>query len=242
MSNFSNVKVFSALYKKELKQYFLTPSAYVVMVVFLLISGYFFATPLFLVGQASISSFLEIAPLLMVFFVPAITMRLFSEEFKTHTAELLMTMPVSLWQILFSKLLLSLTLIGATLFLTLAYPLSITFLGQSDAGQILCAYLGLMAMGLLFSSVSLFASSLTKHQVTAFILGFLICFIFFVVGKLSAFMPSGILPITDFVGTQAHFDNLAKGIIDTRDVLYFLTFSGFFAFLTQARLWSMKTD
>ncbi|HUT85545.1 MAG TPA: ABC transporter permease subunit [Elusimicrobiales bacterium] len=233
---------FVILYAKETAHYFYTPSAYVVTVVFLLISGYFFATPIFLQNQANISTFLSIAPLLFIFFIPAITMRLIAEEYKSKTIEILLTNPVTVPQVITAKLASAMTLIAVTLALTLIYPLSISLLGNLDMGAVWCGYLGLALTCLLYGSIGMFASSITKNQITAFIIGFMLCFILFVTGKITSFVPGWLVNITNFLGTDSHLDNLSRGIIDSRDIIYYLTVSGFFMFLTYVKLITSRTD
>lgn len=231
---------FIALYKKETRAYFNTPTAYIVTVVFLLITGYFFAQPFFLVGQASISSFTEMAPLLLVFFIPAVTMKLLSEELKSGTIEILMTLPVEDYEILLSKYASALTLVLFTLASTLVYPATAALLGNLDWGAALGAYLGLFLSGAVLASIGLFTSTWTRNQITAYILGFLIAFCFFLLGKAHVFMPLWLAPVTDFLGLDSHLDNISRGVLDTRDLGYYLSLSGFFLFLSYLNLSSRR--
>lgn len=224
------------LYAGEISHYFYTPSAYVVIVVFLLICGYFFAAPLFINNQATIVTFSGIAPLLFTFFVPALTMRLFAEEYKTRTIEVLLTNPVTAPQIIIAKLASAMTVILVTLLLTFAYPVSISFLGDIDMSAVWCSYLGLFLTAKVFASIGIFASAITKNQITAFITSFMFCFALYFIGKVAAFVPAWLTPITNFAGIDIHLDNLSRGIIDTRDILYYLSFSGFFIFLVYIKL------
>ena len=230
------------LYKKELGMYFNAPTAYVVIVVFLLIAGYLFATPLFMVNQATLSGFLDTAPLLLTFFAPAVTMRLFAEEFTTGTAELLFALPLGEWEVIGAKLAAALTIFALTLALTTVYPAILMMLGDLDAGAALCAYGGLFLTGLALCSAGLFASSLGKSQVTAFIIGFTIAFFLYMIGKMSAFVPSPLAPAADFLGLQSHMENMARGVLDSRDLLYFASLSGYFLFLTRLQLKARRLD
>lgn len=238
MSSRSTLK---ALYLKETAAYFNAPTAYILAVVFLLITGYFFAWPLFLNKQSSIDSFTDFAPLLIIFLMPAVTMKHISEEAKTGTLEILMTFPVKDWEIVLSKFLSAMTVLAMTLGLTLAYPLSVAFLGKLDPGAVAGAYLGLFFTGGMLAAAGLFASSLTRNQVVAFIIAFLIGFVLFVMGKISQFIPIGLLPVIDFIGFDSHLSNLSRGIFDTRDLLYYFSMSGFFLFAAQIRLWLVRT-
>jgi len=232
----------SCLYAKELRAYFHNPAAYIVSVVFLLIAGYLFTQPLFLINQADIRSFTELAPLLLVFFVPAVTMRLFAEEAKEGTLELLMTLPVQEWQVLLAKFFAAWTLLAFTLALTAAYPISVAMLGRVDAGAIVGSYLGLMLTGALLAGAGIFASSLTRNQVVAFIIAFLISFGLYLCGKTSTYLPLALARVADFVGLDSHLDALSRGVIDSRDLLYYATCTGLFLFLTQVRLTLARSD
>ncbi|MFA5161779.1 MAG: ABC transporter permease [Elusimicrobiales bacterium] len=230
------------LYKKETGAYFNSPAAYVVMAAFLLTSGYLFAAPLFLANQASLSGFTGLAPLLLAFLAPAVTMRLFSEEFKTGTAELLLSLPADEWEIILSKLAAALTVFALTLALTLVYPVVIIMLGGLDTGAALCAYIGLMLCGMTLCSAGMLASVLTKSQVTAFIAGFMMTLFLYLVGKFSVFMSPPLAALADFAGIGAHLDNMSRGVVDSRDLVYFFSLSAFFLFLTRQKLKTMKMD
>ena len=222
--------------KKEARSYFNAPTAYVVITFYLLITGYFFSQPLFLIQQASIEHFLDVVPLLLVFFIPAVSMRLVAEEIKSGTIEVLMTLPVREHEILAGKFLASVFLLLGMILGTLPYPITVGILGKLDWGATMGAYLGLFFMGAGLLSMGLFASTLTRNQVVAFILGLTLCFLFFLMGKVGMFVPEGIRPLVEFLGLDAHFDNFSRGILDTRDILYFLTLIGFFLFLSHWNL------
>lgn len=230
------------LYRKEAGLYFNTPAAYIITTVFLLITGYFFAQPMFLLGQADISSFTGVAPLLLTFFIPAVTMRLLAEEIKTGTIEIMLTLPAPDWSIIAAKFLAAMTVVAFAIGLTFAYPVSIGLLGRLDRGACAGAYAGLLLTGAILVSVGIFASSLNRNQVVSFITAFLISFLFYIIGKVSAYMPAWLLPFTDFAGIDMHLDNLARGILDSRDLVYYATVSGFFLFLAQVRLWLMRSN
>lgn len=233
-------KTMMSIYSKETFHYFNTPIAYIITIVFLLITGYFFSQPLFIANQSSIAGFLDIVPLLLTFFVPAVTMRLFAEEIKTQTIEILLTFPTKDMEVLIAKYLSALTLILLALFLTLIYPLTISIIGIPDYGSFLGAYLGLFLTAAMLCAIGIFCSSLTKNQVIAFIIGFLISFVFYMLGKISFFIPVYLTPVTDFLGLDFHLNNMSRGILDTRDFIYYFTVTGFFLFLTRIRLGAIK--
>lgn len=224
--------VFAALYRKELRSFFDTPAAYVVTIVLLLISGYLFATPLFLQNRAVLSSFTDIAPLLFLFFVPAVTMRLYSEEFKAGTMEILATLPVEDEEVLAAKYLAAMTVIAFMLAGSLVYPISLGALGNPDWGVVACSYLGLLLTAAVLAAIGLWASSLTRNQIVAFIISFLLGFALFLMGKMHDFVPGGLSVVTDFLGFDAHLAGISRGVVDSRDLLYYASVSGFFLYLT----------
>lgn len=231
---------FRALYKKEARAYFNTPTAYIVVVAFLLITGYFFAQPLFIVNTASLSSILDVAPLLLVFFVPAVTMRLFAEETKSGTVEILATLPVEDAEVLLAKYAAALTVVALALAGTLTFPVTLGSLGRLDWGASAGAYAGLFLSAAVLAAGGLLASTLTRNQIIAFIFGFFIAFSLFLLGKVRTFVPLWLSPVTEFLGLDAHLDNLGKGIADSRDLLYYLSASGYFLYLAYLNLYSRR--
>lgn len=155
---------------KELKSFFNSPVAYVILTLFLLIAGWFFASGLFLINQADLRDlFSTVVPLAYLFFIPAITMRVLAEEKKTGTLELLVTLPVRDSEIVLGKYFAALLLLASALFLTFAYPLTLAMLGDPDGGAILGGYLGLLLMGGSYMAIGVFTSGLTQNQIVAFI-------------------------------------------------------------------------
>ena len=216
------------LTKKELKEFFNSPTPYILFVVFLLITGWFFAAPLFLLNQATMEEFLSIIPLLFVFFLPAITMRLFSEELKMGTVEALATLPIKDSEILLGKYLTAISMLCANLALTFIYPLILGLLGSPDWGQILSSYLGIFLLGAAFTAIGIFASTLTKNQVISFIIGFFICFVFFLLGKITHLLPGFMGEVLNILSIDSHFEPFAKGVIYMRDLIYFVSLAAVF--------------
>jgi ABC-2 type transport system permease protein len=210
----------TALYKKEVKAYFNSPVAYIVMAVFLLISGWFFTSDLYLVGQAGLRTFFEVGRLVFIFFVPAVTMRLLAEEQASGSLELLVTYPVTDAEIVLAKWLAAVTLLAITLLFTLVYLGTLVVLGNPDEGAVLGGYLGLLLLGAAGSAIGLWASSLSRNQVTAFVLAFTVLFALFMLGNLLAFLPPGVGSVAEYISFNAHLENLARGVIDSRDLLY----------------------
>lgn len=229
------------IFKKELKSYFFSPVAYIVMVVFLIITGWFFTSTLFVSGVITMRNVFDIIPFILLFFVPAISMRTFSEEKKSGTIELLLTKPVTDFEIVLGKFLSTLALAALTLLPTLVYVISLKFLGPIDLGSIFSAYVGIVLMSGLYISIGIFASSLTENQVVAFIISFLIIFALFMMNKILVFVPSSIIPVIEYLSTEYHFSSITRGVIDSKDLIYY--FSGIYIMLLlsktslEARKW-----
>ena len=211
------------IFKKEFKSYFVSPIAYIVIGIFLLVSGWFFFTPFFLFNQANLRNFFALLPVVFSFVVPAVTMRLFSEELSVGSYETLLTMPVTILDIVLGKFLASVVFLAAMLMPTVAYPIAVSFLGQLDWGPVFGGYIGAVLLGGAFSAIGLFASSLTRNQIIAFIAGMAICFGLTLIDKMLFFLPQSLLGILEYLGADFHFQNISKGIVDSRDILYFFS-------------------
>jgi ABC-2 type transport system permease protein len=211
--------------RKEFKSYFVSPIAYIVISIFLLVTGWFFFSIFFLYGQANLRNFFALLPIIFSFVIPAITMRLFSEEFNIGSYEILLTLPVTFWDVVLGKFLAGVGFLVCILIPTVAYPITVSFLGQLDWGPVLGGYMGAVLLGATFTAIGLFASSLTRNQITAFIIGVAICFSLTVIDKTLFFLPRSALGLIEYLGADFHFQNISKGIIDSRDILYFLSVS-----------------
>jgi ABC-2 type transport system permease protein len=214
----ANVKT---IYAKELRSFFNSPVAYIVIVVFLVILGWFFTSNLFVAKIASLRTVFEMTPFLLLFFAPAITMRLISEEKKTGTLELLITKPVRESEIIVGKFLAAWTLYAFTLLPTLCYYFLVSSIGQLELGPVLGGYLGLLLVGAVFLAVSIVGSALTENQVVAFIVSFLIVFCLFMLDKVLIYLPSSLVSVFEYISVDYHFANIARGVIDTRDLIYY---------------------
>jgi ABC-2 type transport system permease protein len=211
------------IFKKEFKTYFITPIAYIVISIFLIVTGWFFFSTFFIFNQATLRNFFGLLPITFSFVVPAITMRLFSEEFNVGSYELLLTMPVTFREVIVGKFLAGVAFITAVLLPTLAYPATISFLGNLDWGPVWGGYIGAILLGASFCAIGIFASALTRNQIISFITGMAICFALTLVDKMLFFLPQSMLGVLSYLGADYHFQNISKGIIDSRDVLYFLS-------------------
>ena len=231
-----------AIYKKEFASYFNSPIAYIYITAFLVFSGWIFFRGFFLIGQANMRGFFSLLPWIFLFFIPAITMRLWAEEKKIGTMEILMTLPVTDTEVVLGKFLAAFIFFSITILLTLTIPLTLFYLGKPDIGPIIGGYLGALLMGAAYLSIGLFVSSLTENQIVAFILGIFLCFILFIIGEDIVLMalPSSIASIFSFLGLGYHFKSIGRGIIDTRDIIYYLAVIGFFLFLNIRSIESRK--
>ena len=219
------------IFKKEFRSYFVSPIAYIVIAIFLLVTGWFFFATFFLVGQANLRNFFSLLPIIFSFVIPAITMRLVSEELNIGSYEILLTMPVTLTDVVVGKFLAAVFFVIAMLVPTFTYPVTVTALGQLDWGPVLGGYIGAVLLGAAFSAIGLFASAMTRNQIIAFIVGMAICFILTLLDKMLFFLPRAMLGVLAYLGADFHFQNISKGIIDTRDIVYFLSvcFIGLYA-------------
>ncbi|OWY23491.1 gliding motility-associated ABC transporter permease subunit GldF [Sphingobacteriales bacterium UPWRP_1] len=239
------------LFVKEINTFFSSLIGYMAMVVFLLTTGLFLwvfpETNLLDYGYASLDSLFFTAPWIFMFLVPAITMRSFSEEFKTGTIELLATRPVTDLQIIAGKYLAAVFLVFFALLPTLVYFFTIYRLGlppgNLDTGAAWGSYIGLLLLGAAFAAIGIFASSLSSNQIVAFLLAVFLCFIFYqtfdYLSKLNMFYAR-IDDMVEQLGINAHYESLSRGVIDTRDLVYFGSFIALFLLLTQLVVESRK--
>ena len=211
------------IFKRDFKVYFLSPIAYIVISLFLILSGWFFFSTFFLFNQAEMRNFFGLLPVLFSFIVPAVTMRLFSEERNTGSYELLLTLPVSAADVVIGKFAAAVAFVGLMIVPTVSYAVFISFYGDLDWGPVVGGYLGALLLGAAFASVGLFASSLTRNQIIAFIVGMSVCFFLTLIDKMLFFLPASWIGVLQFLGADTHFQNISRGILDSRDILYFLS-------------------
>ncbi len=211
------------IFKREFRSYFVSPIAYIVIAIFLLVTGWFFFTTFFLVGQANLRNFFALLPIIFSFVIPAITMRLISEELNIGSYEVLLTMPVTLTDVVVGKFLAAVAFVIALLIPTMAYPVTVMALGQLDWGPVAGGYIGAVLLGAAFSAIGLFASALTRNQIIAFIVAMAVCITLTLIDKMLFFLPRSMLGVLAYLGADFHFQNISKGIIDSRDIIYFLS-------------------
>jgi ABC-2 type transport system permease protein len=209
--------------KREIKAYFNSPVAYIVVTVFMLIAGYLYWSQLFLEKQAELRYYFTLTPLIFTFIIPAITMRLIAEEKGSGTLEMLITMPVRDWEVVFGKFLAGMAMLAAIVGMTCFYAISLAMLGPVDKGPLITGYLGLLLMGGTYVSIGVMASSLTRNQIVAFIMAFAISFALFIFGQVVQYAPDWLSPVLSFLSMGNHFESLSRGVIDSRDVIYYVS-------------------
>jgi ABC-2 type transport system permease protein len=231
--------------KKEFNLFFASPIAYLVIGVFLLVNGLFLwvfkdDTNILNAGFADLNSFFFLAPWILLFLIPAITMKSFADEFNSGTIETLQTKPITNWQIVLGKFLASLLLIIVALAPTLTYVYTILQLGNPvgnlDMGSTIGSYIGLLLLASTYTSIGLFTSTLSKNQIVAFILGvFITFFLFYGFDAIASLFPNNSYTVQLF-GINEHFKSISRGVIDTRDIVYFISVTLFFLLLTKNQL------
>jgi len=227
-----------ALFKRELQSYFSTPVAYVFIVIYLVLMGTFtfYLGRFFERGQADLSAFFSFHPWLYLFLVPAISMRLWAEERKTGSIELLMTMPITAWQAVLGKYLAAWTFTGIALLLTFPIWITVNYLGNPDNGVILAGYIGSFLMAGGFLAIGSCLSAATRNQVIAFVITVATCFGFLLSGfpmvldLFSSWAPQILVDGIASLSFLTHFANISKGVIDFRDLIYFGLLIGAFLY------------
>lgn len=233
------------IFKKELRSYFSSPIGYVFIIFYLLVSNafFFFVQDFFKQGQDTMRGFFAAMPWIFLFFVPAVSMRLWSEEKKMGTVELLLTMPMREWEVVFGKFLAAFAFLGIALLFTLTVPVSLAYLGKPDIGVIIGSYIGALFLGSAYLAIGLFISSLTENQVVAFIISLAVIFVLLLIGIAPVWLNAvgPIVSVADYVSLLSHFNNVTRGVIDSRDVVYYLSVIVLFLYLNikniEARKW-----
>jgi ABC-2 type transport system permease protein len=234
------MKTIFVITRRELQSFFDSLIAYILLVVFLGISGFFtwlFGSDIFLVGQASLRSFFSIAYWTLFFFIPALTMRLLSEEKRSGTIELLLTKAITDRQIVFGKFFSTLILIIIALLFTLPYVITVASIGNIDIGGVICGYLGLILMSGVYISIGLFASSITQNQIVAFLIALFIGIFFHLIFDLLSGNMTGIIgQVLNSLSLRVHFESMSRGVIDSSDLIYFLSLIFLGLFLAEISL------
>lgn len=214
--------------KRELQAFFDSLMAYILLVLFLGFTGFFtwiYGSDIFFIKQASLMAFFSIAFWTLFFFIPALTMRLLSEEIRSGTLELLMTKPVSNWQVVMGKFIAALSLIVIALVFTLPYYITVANIGNIDHGEVWSGYLALILFSGMFISIGLFTSSISNNQIVSYLLALFIGIFFQVIFQMLSQSFSGVSGhVLDYLSTMSHFESMMRGVIDSRDLIFFLSF------------------
>ena len=239
------IQLMWSICKKELRQFFSSLTGYIAIVVFLLLNGLFLfvfpASSVFDYGYATLDKFFEMSPWILLLLIPAITMRSFADEFKGGTYEILQTKPLTRWQLIWGKYFASLIIVIIAVLPTIIYVFTISRLstGGIDSGGIAGSYIGLLFLAAVFTAIGICCSSLTSNAVVSFLLSAFACFVIY-----SAFSALSTLPVfetgsgyfIEMLGIDSHYRSISRGVIDSRDIVYFATVVLLFLFLTARNL------
>ena len=232
--------------KRELQSFFDSLIAYIMLVLFLGFSGFFtwlYGSDIFMVGQASLEGFFGIAFWTLFFFIPALTMRLLAEEKKTGTIEMLLTKAVTDREVVIGKFLSTFLLIAVALLFTLPYPLTLANIGNLDIGQVVCGYIGLLLLSGAYISIGLYASSITNNQIVAFLTALFIGLFFQLIFDVLSGNFTGLAgQVLNTLSLSNHFESISRGVMDTRDLIYFFSIIFVGLFLSELSLTKRNLD
>ena len=223
----------NTIYRRELAGFFNSPMAYIFLVIFAIVNGYFFTNTFFLFGQSDLRVLFDIVPLVYLFFIPAVSMGLIAREHNLGTMEIISTLPINNYEFVLGKFFAALSLILLGLVATSIHFFTLIFVGSNvDYGAIFSGYLGLALMGATYAAIGTYSSSVTENQVVSFIIGVFIVLVLFMLDKTLVFIPSSIAGFIQFLSVDYHLSNISRGVIDSRNLIYFISMIGFFIFLT----------
>lgn len=212
-----------SIISRELRSAFLAPIGYIVAIVFLIMTGWLFMQPFFLYGRADLRQFFELLPLTLALMVPALTMRSFAEEFSTGSYEVLATLPVTHVDILIGKFTGAIGFVALVLLPTVLYPIAISQLGDMDWGPVIAGYVGSILLSGLYCAAGLLASALTRNQIVAFVIGLSIALSLALIDDVLIYVPGQVTDVVQYLGADYHFRNISRGVLDSRDLVYFLS-------------------
>ncbi len=220
--------------KKEFRTYLNSLSTYIVFVVFLLISGWFFSSLMFKTGKAELRQLFSILHMVYLFFIPALTMGMIAREKSSRTIELLATLPLKLRSIVWGKLLAAILLLKIILLLTFVHFFTVALIGENvDFGAILCGYIGMMLVGIAYCSIGIFASTLQSNQIVSFVIGFAISLFFFALQYIIILIPIRLADFFQYLSFDYHLQNFLKGVLDSRNIIYLASVAVAFMLLAE---------
>ncbi len=234
------------VFRREFRAYFDSSIAYIFMIVFLLLTGGIYMSSFFLAGAADMRGFFGNLPLFNLFFLPAVTMRLWAEDKRIGTMELLMTLPMRAREIVVGKYLAALAFYAIALAGTLTIPVMIAAVGNPDVGAMISGYIGSLLLGAFYLAVGIFVSGLFKDQIAAFVVALMFCLFFYFAGTpLVVATTDGWISglgtfLENYVGITGHFDDIQRGVVDVRNVLYFVSMTALFLVLNTLSLEGRK--
>lgn len=230
--------------RKEFRSYFQSTIAYIFITLFLVLSQWIYFSGFYVMNQATLRDFFDLVPLVFLFFVPAVTMRMWAEEQKLGTAEILLTFPVRERDAVLGKFLASFTFVSLSILLTIPLAITVAALGDPDNGAMIGGYLGCLLLGGAYIAIGLWVSSMTQNQIVAFLISLILCFLLYIAGSglVLGSVPRWLVPFFANLSLGYHFDSITRGVIDSRDIIYYLSIIGFFLFLNvrviESRRWS----
>lgn len=232
----------NTIMSKELRSYFNSPLAYIFITVFLAFTSWLFFRGFFLSGFASMRSYFSFLPWVFLFLIPAISMRVWAEENKMGTMEILLTSPITEWEAVFGKFFASFAFLVLTLLLSGIIPIILFFVGEPDWGVIIGGYFGAILLGGAYLAIGLWISSMTNNQITAFIFSVITVFTLFIISQpiVLETTPSFLVPFVKYLGMGSHFGSILRGVIDFRDIVYYVSLIGVFLYLNTSSLVSRK--
>ena len=236
---YHNIK---AIFNREILSTFSSPMAIIFFFVFTVTCGYFFTSPFFLIGQSELRGMFSIIPLLYIILIPAITMNMVSRDWNLGTMEIMTTLPITDYEYILGKFSAAVILVVTSLSFTIVHLITVYRFGtEIDTGAIICGYFGLILLGAFYSSIGVFASSIFENNVQALMLSFGIILVFFMMDKVLIFVPSATLSsIMQYMSVDFHLSNISRGVIDTRNIIYFLSMSMLFVNLSVRALESRQ--
>lgn len=227
--------------RREIGSFFASPVAYIVGALFLVFSGFLFFNVFFIQGRAEMRQFFQWLPVLFSFFIPALTMRLISEESRSGSLETLITLPVNSADVIWAKFLSVLIFCVLMLVPTISYVITCAVYGNPDMGPIIAGYLGAILLAATYCAIGLWASTTTKNQIIAFFVAFTICILLSLIDQFLVFLPAGVVSFFEFISAGAHFTSISRGILDSRDIIYFLSVASLFLLFAWQSLEQRRT-